>query len=80
MGCPGRAWHRHGYPENRGFVGNWYRRTAAFTTRYDIDLTVPISVTDDLGRIWTVQSARSIQDRRYLEYETFRVVTVLDAA
>lgn len=60
-------------------LGTGTEESAAFITRYDVALAVPISITDDLGRIWTVGSARSILDRRYLEYETFRILTVLDA-
>ena len=61
-------------------LGTGTEETAAFTTRYDQDLTVPTSITDDLGRVWTVHSARSILDRRFLEYEAFRTLTVVDAS
>ena len=60
-------------------LGTGTEETAEFTTRYAVDLAVPTSITDDLGRVWTVESARSILDRRYLEYQAFRRLTVLDA-
>ena len=48
--------------------------TARLVIRYDPDLAQGKSVTDDLGREWTVRSSRAIQNRRFLEFELFRVV------
>ena len=48
--------------------------TARLVIRYDPDLGHGKSVTDDLGREWTVRSSRAIQNRRYLEFELFRLV------
>ena len=48
--------------------------TARLVIRYDPDLGHGKSVTDDLGRAWTVRSSRAIQNRRYLEFELYRVV------
>ena len=61
-------------------LGTGTEETAEFTTRYAVDLAVPTSITDDLKRVWTVESARSIMDRRFLEYQAFRKLTVLDAS
>ena len=48
--------------------------TARLILRYDPDLAQGGKVTDDLGRAWTVRSSRAIQNRRYLEFELYRVV------
>ena len=48
--------------------------TARLILRYDADLAQGKSVTDDLGREWTVRSSRAIRDRRFLEFELFRLV------
>ena len=48
--------------------------TARLVIRYDPDLAQGKSVTDDLGREWTVRSSRAIRDRRFLEFELFRLV------
>ena len=48
--------------------------TARLVIRYDPDLAQGKSVTDDLGREWTVRSSRAIQNRRFLEFELFRLV------
>ena len=48
--------------------------TARLVIRYDPDLAQGKTVTDDLGREWTVRSSRAIRDRRYLEFELFRLV------
>ena len=48
--------------------------TARLVIRYDADLAQGKSVTDDLGREWTVRSSRAIRDRRFLEFELFRLV------
>ena len=48
--------------------------TARLILRYDADLAQGKTVTDDLGREWTVRSSRSIRERRFLEFELFRVV------
>ena len=48
--------------------------TARLILRYDPDLAQGKAVTDDLGREWTVRSSRAIQNRRYLEFELYRLV------
>ena len=48
--------------------------TARLVIRYDPDLAQGKKVTDDLGREWTVRSSRAIRDRRFLEFELFRLV------
>ena len=48
--------------------------TARLILRYDADLAQGKKVTDDLNREWTVRSSRAIRDRRFLEFELFRLV------
>ena len=48
--------------------------TARLILRYAPDLAQGGKVTDDLGRAWTVRSSRAIQNRRYLDFELYRVV------
>ena len=48
--------------------------TARLILRYDPDLARGGKVTDDLGRDWTVRSSRAIQNRRFLEFELFRLL------
>ena len=48
--------------------------TARLILRYDPDLAQGGKVADDLGRAWTVRSSRAIRDRRYLEFELYRLV------
>ena len=47
---------------------------AEFLTRYSPDIAIPSTVTDDLGRVWTVFSASTTDDRRYLRIEGSRAV------
>ena len=48
--------------------------TAQFRIRYDDALANPDQITDDLGRVWYVYSVASVQDRRFLDFETSRTV------
>ena len=48
--------------------------TARLILRYHPAIAQGKSVTDDLGREWTVRSSRAIQNRRFLEFELFRLV------
>ena len=57
-------------------TGSQEEATAVF--RYDPDLAVGRSLTDDLDRVWTVDGSRTTEDRRYLEYSLTR--TILPAA
>lgn len=44
--------------------------TATFTIRYDAALAARVdTVTDDLGRVWSIYSTKGTRDRRYLELE-----------
>ena len=42
--------------------------TGAAVVRYESGLAVGETLTDDLGRVWTVDGSRTLEDRRYLEY------------
>ena len=42
--------------------------------RYSPALAIGTALTDDLGRVWTVEGSRTIGDRRYLEYSLTRLV------
>ena len=49
---------------------------AEFMIRHDISLAFGGNVTDDLGRIWTIESSRNAGGRgRYLILECTRTVT-----
>lgn len=50
------------------------QETAAFRVRWDVDLAIGTSITDDLGREWTITSSASEADRRWLTYDAFRVL------
>ena len=51
------------------------QESAEFVVRYKDVLANGTSLTDDLGRVWTINSTRTLQDRRYLEYTGSRLVT-----
>ena len=42
--------------------------------RYESGLAVGESLTDDLGRVWTIEGSRTLEDRRYLEYSLTRMI------
>ena len=41
-------------------------------TPYDEDIANGDEIVDDLGRVWTVSSSRTLNERRYIEYSAFR--------
>lgn len=45
--------------------------------RYDPGLAIGTGLVDDLARAWTIRGSRTLQDRRYLEYDLVRMVTGL---
>lgn len=58
-----------------GEEGIEIRETAEFITRYDPALTIGSSVQDDLNRRWTVESSHTMgNDRRFMSFETYRIV------
>ena len=48
--------------------------SARLIMRYDESIARGKSVTDDLGRVWTVKGSRSIRERRYMEFDLSRRV------
>ena len=50
------------------------QETAEFVTRYEADLALGTSITDDLGRVWEIYSSRTSDDRRFLFFEGRRNV------
>ncbi len=49
--------------------------TASAIIRYDAGLALGTMLIDDLGREWTIRGSRTLQDRRYLEFDMFRIIT-----
>ena len=47
---------------------------AAIRTRYLAEAGIGSSVTDDLGRVWTVNGSNTIGDRKYLEFQCSRSI------
>ena len=47
---------------------------AIAVVRYAPNLAIGTTLTDDLGRVWTVDGSRTLGDRRYLEYSLTRQV------
>ena len=47
---------------------------AAIRTRYLAEAGIGSSVTDDLGRVWTVNGSSTIGDRKYLEFQCSRSI------
>ena len=47
---------------------------AGAVVRYDPDLAIGTSLTDDLDREWLIRGSRTLQDRRYLEFDLVRNV------
>ena len=48
--------------------------TATAVVRYQAALAVGETLTDDLGRVWTVEASHTTLDRRFLEYDLTRMV------
>ena len=47
---------------------------AAIRTRYLADAGIGSTITDDLGRVWTVNNSNTIGDRKYLEFQCSRSI------
>ena len=47
---------------------------ATAVVRYDPRFAIGTMLTDDLGREWLIQGSRTLQDRRYLEFDLTRQV------
>ena len=47
---------------------------ATIRVRYVSEFAIGTSVTDDLDRVWTVDSTNTIADRRYLEFQCSRSI------
>ena len=47
---------------------------ATIRTRYVAEFAIGTSVTDDLDRVWTVDSTNTIGDRRFLEFQCSRSI------
>ena len=47
---------------------------ATIRTRYVSEIAIGTSVTDDLDRVWTVDSTNTIGDRRFLEFQCSRSI------
>jgi len=50
---------------------------ATAIVRYAPALAIGTMLTDDLGRVWTVEGSRTLGDRRYLEYSLTRQVVAV---
>ena len=47
---------------------------AAIRTRYLAEAGIGSTITDDLGRVWTVNGSNTIGDRKYLEFQCSRSI------
>ena len=54
------------------------QETGEAVIRYNADLAIGTELTDDLGRVWSIDGSRTIADRRYLEFSLTRQVVALD--
>ena len=58
-----------------GPVTSESQENAVAIVRYAPNLAIGTSLTDDLGRVWTIAGSRTLQERRFLEYDLTRTVS-----